>query len=360
MSHDPILQLEHIHCRYGDLPVVEGLSLSLPPGSVSCLLGPSGCGKTTVLRAVAGFEPVTGGAIRLQGEVVSRPGLTVAPERRALGMVFQDYALFPHLSVAENIAFGLRHRPRAERRRGAGELLELVGLAGLGGRYPHELSGGQQQRVAVARALAPNPRLLLLDEPFSNLDVDLRERLAVDVREILHERGTAAVFVTHDQHEAFLMGEWVGIMNHGALVQWDTPFNLYHAPADRFVADFVGKGRFLDGTLVDPHTVDTPLGRIRGQLAYGWPPGTPVDVLLRPDDVAMGAGDGIPCTVVDRAFRGAETLYTLRLPDGGEVLSLVPSRLDYPEGATVAVTITVDHLVLFRKDAAPAQGAPRR
>jgi iron(III) transport system ATP-binding protein len=347
MKH--LLEITELRCGYDHHTVVDGLSLHIAPGMLTCLLGPSGCGKTTVLRAIAGFEPVTGGEIRVNETLVSSPGYSVAPEKRGLGMVFQDYALFPHLSVADNIAFGLRNSSKKQRRCAADRLLELVGLEGYGDRFPHELSGGQQQRVALARALAPEPALLLLDEPFSNLDVDLRERLAVDVRDILRAQGTAAVFVTHDQHEAFVMGERIGIMNGGRILQWDTPFNLYHEPVNRFVADFIGQGRFIGGFLLTPDSVDTPLGLIKGNRAYTWPRGSRVEVLLRPDDVALNENSGQTCEIVDRAFRGAETLYTLRLSKGTELLSLMPSHNDFAVGTKIGVEIKADHLILFQE-----------
>lgn len=344
-----LLEIDDIRCGYDGHTVVDGLSLSLGPGTLTCLLGPSGCGKTTVLRAVAGFESVSRGEIRLNGETVSRPGRTIVPERRGLGMVFQDYALFPHLRVDANVAFGLRGHSRTERRRTAERMLDLVGLEGLGRRYPHELSGGQQQRVAVARALAPEPRLLLLDEPFSNLDVDLRERLATDIRDILKAQGTATLFVTHDQHEAFVMGEQIGVMHGGRILQWDTPFNIYHEPADRFVADFIGQGRLVPGTLVAANGVETPLGRLTGSHAYPWPVGSEVEVLLRPDDLALDMESGLPARVAARAFKGAETLYTLRLDGGTEVLSLVPSHQEYAVNDCVKVKVEADHLIVFTR-----------
>ena len=346
---DHLLDLNHIQCGYEDQIVVDDLSLHLQPGMIACLLGPSGCGKTTVLRAIAGFEPLRQGEILLNGATISRPGETVPPEKRHMGMVFQDYALFPHLTVADNVCFGLRGLSRRKKRDTAAHWLHLVGLEGYQERYPHELSGGQQQRVAVARALAPRPQLLLLDEPFSNLDVDLRERLAVDVRQILKEQGTAAVFVTHDQHEAFVMGERIGVIHQGRILQWDTPFDVYHEPADRFVADFIGQGRFIDGTLAEPDTVDTELGRLSGNLAYTWPIGRRVDVLLRPDDVVIVSAGGVEAQITDRAFKGAETLYTLRLPSGRELLSLVPSHQDHAIGGHVRVGFKGEHLILFEQ-----------
>jgi iron(III) transport system ATP-binding protein len=351
MASDPktLLQINDIHCGYKRMAVVEGFSMDIHEGELTCLLGPSGCGKTTVLRAIAGFEGITQGEIKLNGSIISSPDFTQPPELRRLGMVFQDYALFPHLNVSENICFGLHRHSRQNRQRIAEQSLELVGLAGLGKRYPHELSGGQQQRVAVARALAPEPKLLLLDEPFSNLDVELRERLALDVRNILKERGIAAVFVTHDQHEAFVMGEHIAVMQQGRIRQLDTPFKLYHEPADRFVADFIGQGRFLDGTMVGSGTVDTVLGELTGNLTYNWPVGSAVDVLLRPDDVHISEYGEYEVTITDRAFKGAETLYTARLNTGEEILSLVPSHFNLPVGQTTGITLSVDHLILFQK-----------
>ncbi len=347
---DQLLHIHDIHCGYQGESVLDGLSLHVREGQICCLLGPSGCGKTTALRAIAGFEPVSRGEILLQGNCISRPGMILPPESRRLGMVFQDYALFPHLSVVDNVAFGLRDQSRREKRRNASQFLELVGLSGYEARFPHELSGGQQQRVAVARALAPKPRLLLLDEPFSNLDVELRERLALDIRDVLKRQGTAAVFVTHDQHEAFLMGERIGVMNRGRLLQWDTPFELYHEPADRFVADFIGQGRFLPGVLIEPDQVRTELGTLRGNIAYNLPRGREVEVLLRPDDVVIGGEEGPQGEITAKAFKGAETLYTLKLPGGGEVLSLAPSHQDHAVGRELPVAFAGDHLILFEKD----------
>lgn len=351
---DTLLSLNHIECRYQDTPVVKDLSFHVRPGMMACLLGQSGCGKTTVLRSIAGFEPLYGGEIVLRDQVVSRPGFTLAPEKRGLGMVFQDYALFPHLDVAGNVAFALRGKAAAERRRIAEHLLEVVGLQGYGARFPHELSGGQQQRIALARALAHKPDLILMDEPFSNLDVELRERLGLEVRDILKQQGIAAILVTHDQHEAFALGDMVGIMQNGRILQWDTPFNLYHEPADRFVADFIGQGVFLDGRLVSPNAVETEIGVIEGDRAYPWPAGTAVEVLLRPDDIVPDPDSRLTAEVVNKAFKGATILYTLLLPTGNRLLSLFPSHDDFPLGARVGISINADHLISFRKGEAVA------
>jgi len=342
-----MLQLAGVCVDYGDTRVLRELSLHVNKGDFGCLLGPSGCGKTTTLRAVAGFEPVRRGRIEIEGRTVSEPGRTVAPERRRVGMVFQDNALFPHLSVEGNVGFGLRALARRERRSRVQEMLDVVGLQGLARRYPHELSGGQQQRVALARALAPRPAVVLLDEPFSSLDTDLRERLAREVRQILREQAITALLVTHDQNEAFTLADVLGVMREGALLQWDSAYNLYHEPRDRFVAHFVGQGVFLRGTLVSPETVDTELGLLRGDRAYGLGRGRAVDVLLRPDDIVPDPASGIRAVVRSRAFKGANILYSLTLPSGSAVLSLFPSHHDHAPGERVGIRVAADHLVVF-------------
>jgi iron(III) transport system ATP-binding protein len=357
-----LLTLDHVSHAYGRQPVVDDLSFTLADGEIGCLLGASGCGKTTVLRLVAGFEQPTAGAVRLREETVGAPGRHVPPEKRRIGMVFQDYALFPHLTVAANIGFGLAEKSAPAGRRRIEEMLELVGLQGQGGKYPHELSGGQQQRVALARALAPHPWLLLLDEPFSNLDVALRERLSQEVREIIKRSGTTAILVTHDQHEAFAVADTVGIMHRGRIEQWDTPYNLYHRPATRYVADFVGQGVFLPGEVIDRETVAIELGRLTSHLplecteaCMSCGRSCRLDILLRPDDVMHDDAAPTQAEVVAKAFRGAEFLYTLRLASGAQVLSLVPSHHNHAIGEKIGIRLDADHVVAFRDD--PVAGA---
>jgi iron(III) transport system ATP-binding protein len=346
MSQPLLLNLRNLACGYQDQRVVQDLNLHLNTGDIGCLLGSSGCGKTTTLRAIAGFEPVYEGEITLAGEVISRPGFTLSPEKRQIGMVFQDYALFPHLSVAENIGFGIRKHPRLKQV--TDELLELVNLGTLGKRYPHELSGGQQQRVALARALAPEPLLLLLDEPFSNLDGELRRRLSHEVREILKARGTSAILVTHDQEEAFAVSDHVGVFKEGRLEQWDTPYNLYHEPLTPFVASFIGKGYFIRGQLVSPESVQTELGLLRSNRAYIFAIGSAVDVLLRPDDIVHAPDSTLKALVVSRTFQGASTLYRLQMPTGSQLEAIFPSHTDYRAGDEVGIRVAADHLVLFQ------------
>ncbi|RAU43308.1 ABC transporter ATP-binding protein [Pseudomonas sp. RIT412] len=340
-----LLKLRDLACGYANQRVVQNLDLHLDAGDIGCLLGSSGCGKTTTLRAIAGFEPVHTGEIVLAGEVISRPGFTLAPEKRRIGMVFQDYALFPHLTVAENIAFGIRNHPRQAQV--VQEMLGLVNLSALGDRHPHELSGGQQQRVALARALAPEPQLLLLDEPFSNLDGALRRRLSHEVRDILKTRGTSAILVTHDQEEAFAVSDHVGVFKDGRLEQWDTPYNLYHEPATPYVASFVGQGYFVRGQLIDAESVQTELGVLRGNRAYRGARGSSMDVLLRPDDIVYAPDSALKAMVTSKTFQGAATLYRLELPSGSPLEALFPSHIDLRTGDCVGIRVAAEHLVLF-------------
>ncbi|WP_454056115.1 ABC transporter ATP-binding protein [Cupriavidus sp. Marseille-Q8015] len=362
----PVVEVDRIVHGFGPHTVIDRLSFSLARGTIACLLGPSGCGKTTVLRALAGFEPLRAGEIRIDGRVVSSAGTGLPPEQRRIGMVFQDYALFPHLDVAANVAFGLTGRERAARAARVREMLALVGLHDAGGRYPHELSGGQQQRVALARALAPRPALLLLDEPFSNLDVDLRERLGQEVRGILRAQGTTAILVTHDQYEAFAMADEIGVMHQGTIAQWGDAHTLYHRPATRFVAGFIGQGVWLPGRRRGSD-IDLALGTLpcraatlAGSATLADPNGE-VEVLIRPDDLVHDEASPLRAQVTDKAFRGANILYTLRLADGSRVLALVPSHHDVPVGATLGLRVEADDVVAFPAlDAAPDQPSPAR
>ncbi len=342
-----LLELKNIRCLYEDRVAVEDLSLHANKGDIICLLGPSGCGKTTVLRAIAGFHPLAEGEILIKGQSVSRKRYSLPPEKRHLGMVFQDYALFPHLNVAANVGFGLRSNSGKAKESLINDMLELVGLAGMARRYPHELSGGQQQRVALARALAPQPDLLLMDEPFSNLDVELRERISGEVRDILKKQAITAILVTHNQHEAFALGDRIGVMHEGRLLQWDSSYELYHEPRCRFVANFIGQGVFIDGAMMSPDTVETEIGTHKGNRAYGWDQGTKVEVLFRPDDIVHDDASQLRASVTHKAFKGAEILYTLELASGNRLLSLFPSHADFAIGDEVGIRVAADHLVVF-------------
>jgi iron(III) transport system ATP-binding protein len=336
---------------------VRVVSLGLRSGELGVLIGPSGCGKTTLLRAIAGLERLSAGSIAIEDLTLSDAdaGVHLPPEARRIGMVFQDFALFPHLSVEANVAFGLQHLSKPERLERVAQMLQLVGLAHASKRMPHQLSGGQQQRVALARALAPAPQLLLLDEPFSGLDVDLREELSQDLRGILKAQGTTALFVTHDQAEAFALGDRVGVMHQGRLEQWDDAYSLYHRPATRFVADFIGHGVFAPARSVDgllhtplgalPHSQDCPAPGIEGDC----------DVLLRADDVVHDDDAPVKARIERKIFRGAEFLYSLRLTDGTALIASVPSHHDHQVGEWIGIRAQVDHVVTFATQTASDQ-----
>lgn len=351
------LILENVSVHYEQYVAVDNVHIEIKEAQIACLLGPSGCGKTTLLRAIAGFEQVTKGSITIGDETLSTAKENVPPEQRNIGMVFQDFALFPHLSIEKNIAFGIRHQPRADQKQRVKELLKLVDLVGFEKRYPHELSGGQQQRIALARALAPRPKLLLLDEPFASQDVELREMLAREVRLILKKEQVTALMVTHDQHEAFAMADVIGVMKSGTLQQWDTAYRLYHEPVNQFVADFVGEGAIIKGEVLDEHIVATALGDVQGAIPESCVPGCPVDVLIRPDDIQLVEDENQPCAgetsqavVSARVFRGANFFYTLQLRDKSHVYVLAPSHQNYAVGDMVTFSLDVKHLIILKSE----------
>jgi iron(III) transport system ATP-binding protein len=343
-----LLVLDSVTKRFasGPEPAIERLTLAAARGEILGLVGPSGCGKTTTLRLIAGFEAPDAGEVLIGGRTVAKAGSRefVPPEARGVGIVFQDYALFPHLTLESNVAFGLAHLPADGRRVRTREVLELVGLGSLGARYPHELSGGQQQRVALARALAPAPALILLDEPFSNVDAELRAELREQVREVLRATGTTAVFVTHDHEEAFTLADRVGVLNAGRLEQLDTPEVVYHRPATPFVAEFVGDADFLAGTVTEAGIV-TELGVFPNPDGLGI--GTRRRLMIRPDDIGFAPAPAGHAAIVRRDFRGPVNVYCLRLPSGQRVHSSQPSTAIFEPGTRVRATAELLHVVTF-------------
>jgi iron(III) transport system ATP-binding protein len=341
----PWLDVDAVGVALAGAPVLAGASLSLGQGELGCLLGPSGCGKTTLLRAIAGLQGIDAGSIAIAGRPLSAPGRTVAPEHRGVGLVFQDLALFPHLDVAANIGFGLHRIDRATRSQRVSGLLARLQLDPLADRYPHELSGGQQQRVAIARALAPEPALLLLDEPFSSLDASLRQQLRGELRALLRQLGLTALLVTHDQEEAMAFADRVAVMRDGRIEQADTPWQLYHRPASRYVAGFVGEGVLL------------PLRRDGGGWRCALGPLAAADtrhlgneeavVLVRPDDLLPDPGATLRARVQSVEFRGAEELLSLALADGTVVYALWPSHERARAGAEVGLHWQPPHVVAF-------------
>lgn len=343
----PALSIQDLSLTRANTHILNQVGLHLAAGQIGCLLGPSGCGKTTLLRAIAGFESIQAGKITIAGLCVAGNGQEQAPEQRGIGMVFQDYALFPHLTVAENIAFGLHKLNKAEQQQRCQEWLQRLQLDNLAQRYPHQLSGGQQQRVALARALAPQPQLLLMDEPFANLDAALRESLSLEVRDLLKSLGASALLVTHDPTEAFTLADVIGVMQQGRIVQWDSPYRVYHEPANRFVASFVGLGSFLQSHVTSPRHINTPLGLVHGQCTE--PNGTSeVSVLVRPDDIVYDPLSSFRAKVVYKAFQGPSTLYRLALSDQQVVAALMPSHIQLNVDDEVGIRFdTGGHVVAF-------------
>jgi iron(III) transport system ATP-binding protein len=326
-------------------PAVQDVSFELAKGEILALVGPSGCGKTTTLRLIAGLERPDSGFIRLNDRVVSSDAVFIPPEKRGIGMVFQDYALFPHLTVYENVAFGLRGRDPAETRKILGELLHLVGLLPHAKRYPHALSGGERQRVALARALAPSPVLVLMDEPFSSLDADLRAEVRELVRDILKSMRATVVFVTHDQDEALYIGDRLAVLQQGRLEQIGTPEEIFHASNTRFVAEFMGDSDFITASVV-PGGLQTEIGLLRQPVEL--PVSTSVEIAVRADDIEFEAEAGGNSLIVGRFFRGAYNLYRLRL-DSGQILHASTSHVKiFPLGTRVQTRISADHpLIVF-------------
>ena len=337
------LEVSEASVGYGAHTVLGGVGFALARGEIGCLLGPSAAGKTTLLRAIAGFEALQRGRIEADDETLAAPGVHVPPERRRIGMVFQDHALLPHLSAFDNVRFGLFAQSRRDAAARAMAMLELVGLAASAQRYPHELSGGQQQRIALARALAPQPRLVLLDEPFSSLDQDLRERLARDVRAALKQAGVGALLVTHSQPEAFAMSDVIGVIGEGRLQQWGTAQDLYQRPASRFVAGFIGDGVLLAARGIGDGRAQCALGELELRDARL---GDALNVLVRPHDVVPDAA-GTPAVVIERSFRGDVFVCTLRLDDGTQVQTLLPVRDAPAPGEPIRVRLAAHEPVAF-------------
>ncbi|VAW43286.1 Putrescine transport ATP-binding protein PotA (TC 3.A.1.11.1) [hydrothermal vent metagenome] len=341
------IRCQHLSKTFANQPIVQNISLTVPPNTILALLGPSGCGKTTTLRLMAGFERLDNGRIEIDNQLVADETHHLPPEKRRIGIVFQDYAIFPHLNLAQNVGFGLKKRGQAAR---IAEMLAFVGLAEMGERMPHELSGGQQQRVALARALAPQPAVLLLDEPFSNLDATLRVEMRQEVRQLLKKSKTTAVFVTHDQEEALFMGDQVGVMNAGRLEQVGTPEAIFHRPRTRFVAQFLGQTDFVLGE-VTAQGVQTVLGLLPQQLAL--PHNTPVEVAVRPDDLIVLPDDAGNGRIVSRQFLGIAFVYRIQLADGTLVHSWQPHENSFMEGTAVSVQLTSSHaLTCFHQNRA--------
>ncbi len=340
------LEVKEVSVRYGNFMAVREVSLALAAGDIGCLLGPSGCGKTSLLRAIAGFEPVASGSISLHGVEISSPQQHLPPEKRHVGMVFQDFALFPHLSVSDNVGFGLIGLDKLEKKQRITEMLDLVDLQDSATKFPHQLSGGQQQRVALARAMAPKPDILLLDEPFSSLDSELRETLASEVRALLKASGVTAIVVTHDQQEAFAIADKITLLRDGVVAQSGTARELYQSPAEPFVADFVGQGSVIEIGIAVQGYLEHDLGIIDRQTLAG-DIDSRLRLLVRPEDVLVDENSALRLPVSSRAFRGEHFLYTLELPDGQTIPCLAPVAIEVEVGETLPVRLGLNRITAF-------------
>jgi len=343
----PILQVDMAAVAYDQSIIVKGVSFELLDGEIGCILGPSGCGKSTLLRSIAGFEPLVSGSISMAGKLISSASQTIAPEDRKIGLVFQDLALFPHLTVAENISFGLNKWNKTDQTNRVSQLLDLVGMQDMENRYPDSLSGGQQQRIAIARAIAPKPKIILLDEPFSGLDAAMREELIPDVHNILKHEQISAILVTHDQLEAFAIADKMGVMSEGGILQFDKPFNVYHEPKNRFIANFIGKGKFIPATVIDHRTITCELGTFTNDEQHAYQPNQSVELLLRPDDVIHNDDSSTLATIITKQFQGSHFLYLLELEQGARVYCYASSHHNHSIGEKIGIDLELDHLVLF-------------
>lgn len=345
-----LLQLDNVSIAYGTESIVNDVNVAIDKGDIACVLGPSGSGKTSLLRAIAGFIPLSGGSITINQQRVSDAKGITPPNQRSVGVVFQDFALFPHLTVQQNIEFGLSKLTKTEKRATALHYMQIMEIDSLANKYPADLSGGQQQRVAIARALAPKPDILLMDEAFSSLDPTLREQVARDVRAIIQKLGVTAILVTHDQQEAFAFADKIAVLAMQRLQQFSSAYDLYHEPQSFFVAKFIGEGAFIEGKTVQKDKgwfANTALGlmRLEGEDYSNMPI---VKILLRPDDVMHDDASPTKAIIAEKHFRGAYIRYQLTLPGSNEnVLCFAPSHHDHSIGETFGIRAEVEHVICF-------------
>jgi len=357
VNSDTFLKIDQISVAYdADQTAIANIGFHVQQGELACLLGPSGCGKTTILRAICGFVNLQDGSIELDQALISRPDYHLETERRQIGMVFQEHALFPHMDVATNIGFGLNKLSRKERQERVAELLELVGLIDFANRFPHELSGGQSQRVALARALAPRPKLLLMDEPFSSLDKSLRESLGLEIRALLRTLNMTAILVTHDHQEAFALADQVGVMSQGKLEQWGTPKSVYKQPATAEVAKFIGVGSLLQGQLSMtrpfPQQVVTHFGQHSARLEPHRADDQPmvsdsVKVLIRPHQLQIDKKHGKPASIIKSTLRHSTLELLLELENGETLMACLPVEQDFEVGDQIRISLSTDRLQVF-------------
>ena len=342
-----MLELKNLSVAIDQQTIVKDASLSIATGKIGCLLGPSGSGKSTLLRCIAGFHRAASGQVYLEDKLIESRNERVAVEVRRIGLMFQDYALFPHLTVAENIGFGIRSMARRDYRARLKRMLILTKLGAYSDQYPNELSGGQQQRVALARALAPLPKLLLLDEPFSNIDSQLKLQMVQEIRELLVDMNITTLMVSHDQSESMAMSDSLGLMLEGKILQWSNTYDFYHRPVSRQVAAFIGMGTMLRGVVTEQQTIQTTLGELSPPANTTLLPNKAVDVLIRPDDIIHDDDSNFQATIEKKEFRGAQFLYLLHLKNGDRVQCFAPSHHNHHIGEKIGIRIDLEHVVCF-------------
>ena len=338
------LSIRNLTCQYDQQTILESLSLHVEPGQIVCLLGASGCGKTTLLKAIAGLLPLSAGEMCLNGVTIDNGQHWLPPEQRNIGMIFQDYALFPHLTVADNVGFGLKGFSQQEKQHRVAEMLDLVHLSAFAQRYPHQLSGGQQQRVAIARSLAYKPDLLLLDEPFSNIDTQVRHELIGEIRKLFKAQGVTAIFVTHSREEAFAFADKMAVMNHGVIEQYGTASELYYQPSSKFVADFLGGGSYLPATRLSESEFETQFGVVEAQAQQPIELNARCELLLRPQHIQISAAEKSSIHILEQQFMGDHCRYVIE-SNGSQLLASSSQALSV--GQSVSVKVDTQGILAF-------------